>query len=707
MNQKHKLHIGPQYYRPPFPNSRFWEKDICRIRETGFNTLQLWVLWSWVEAKPGTFEFGDYDRLVELAGANGLEVVLSVIPELQPLWIHRVVPGSELLDSRGHKVPSSNRNECHFGVTPGGCTDHPEVWSRMAAFIEAVVTRYRTLPHLHGWDIWNELRWNVQAGDLVCYCPHTLAAFREWLSDQFGDLEGLNRTWQRRYASWDDVMPGLATGRPFTESLAYARFITWRCAEHARKRYAIFHRLDGKHPATVHGDSPSFLKGGGTTASPLDRGNDWDYAERVDGIGCSSFPLWGLTDPPDFAQRIEALPAAAGGKTIWLSEVQGGGAANGTAYLPPVSARNQQRWLWTGLANGADTVLFWCWRDEVFTTEAGGFGFCGSDGFFPERASAMRRTAAVLARHGHDVKAFQPDPPRIGLLFSPESYALHWSMEGRGSRAQMALQGYGRALLKQHLPFRLVEERHLDDMEALQLLILPRFAVMDDATADCIAAFVRSGGMLLCEPETGSYDSCGIFRYPDERFTARLTGRVEVGRRKLPGHSVIIQLDGVAYELPATQWLEPVGHASGEKDGDLLVASSLGQGRIIQLAAWTADPYLDSDLCGKPEWRAFTGDFERFVRALAAKAGVIPAVEVDSDAYVYAKSGLIQGRRALYLMQTTDMPKLLRAKIGTAGFRRTAMDIITGATITSGQDGWAEIQPDPELGISLLVEPEP
>jgi len=93
----------------------------------------------------------------------------------------------------GRTVVSSNRNECHFGITPGGCTDHPDVWGRMRRFLQEVATRYQPAPHLRGWDAWNELRWNVQADGLVCFCPHTLSAFRQWLSDTHGGLEGLNR----------------------------------------------------------------------------------------------------------------------------------------------------------------------------------------------------------------------------------------------------------------------------------------------------------------------------------------------------------------------------------------------------------------------------------------------------------------------------------------------------------------------------------
>ena len=99
----------------------------------------------------------------------------------------------------GSKVVSSNRGECHFGITPGGCTDHPGVWAGMERFLTQVVSRYRGAPNLKGWDIWNELRWNVNADGLVCYCEHTLNAFHQWLDQKYGGLDGLNWTWLRRY----------------------------------------------------------------------------------------------------------------------------------------------------------------------------------------------------------------------------------------------------------------------------------------------------------------------------------------------------------------------------------------------------------------------------------------------------------------------------------------------------------------------------
>ena len=59
--------FGTQYYRPPFPETRFWRDDLARMRDAGLNTVQLWILWGWVEPEPGTFRFEDYDTLVNAA----------------------------------------------------------------------------------------------------------------------------------------------------------------------------------------------------------------------------------------------------------------------------------------------------------------------------------------------------------------------------------------------------------------------------------------------------------------------------------------------------------------------------------------------------------------------------------------------------------------------------------------------------------------
>ena len=645
------MNLGVQYYRPPFPEDKYWEKDIAKIKQSGLNTVQLWVLWGWVEPKPGQFIFDDYDRLVKLAEHNGLGVILSAIAEIQPLWIHREEPGSEMVDHMGHKVISSNRCECNFGITPGGCTDNPGVWERMKHFFTEVVSRYRQAPNLRGWDAWNELRWNYNADGYVCYCDNTIDAFRKWLSDKYGGLDGLNKAWKRRYGSFDEVAPGKLPDRTYTEMMAFERFLTWRANQHAKARYGIMKALDPKHPVTVHAASPCALWPGSAHDfdHPLNRGNDWFFADDLDGVGCSSFPKWGNMDDADFAMRVEFVKSAGRDKLVWLSEVQGGRAATGFNVYAEVDALSQQRWIWNGIACGADTILFWCWRDEVFGRESGGFGISGYDGLAEERLAHMKVTGRLVEDHRDLIAEYKPTKPEIGVMFSPQSYYLDWAQEGSAERMMWGLLGYCRGLARQSIPYLVVEEEHLSALSGLKTLFMPRTVVTSEAVEEALAGFVKKGGTLVCESECGAFSPEGFYRYPEDRFTARLSGINEVGRRHIRSDRIAATVDGCELNLEVAQWLTPWQKSKGtilseNEDGALITEVPVGRGRMVLCGTYLGDPYLSS----------WSPDFERFMWHTARKAGWKPQVEVaqpkpDKDSFVYVKWGESAGKKMVFV----------------------------------------------------------
>ncbi|MGI5869507.1 MAG: beta-galactosidase [Kiritimatiellia bacterium] len=647
------MHIGTQYYRPPFPNQKYWKDDFARIRDSGLDTVQLWVLWGWVEPKPGEFIFDDYDALVDLAAQNGLGVVLSAIAEIQPYWIHREVPGSELVSNYGHKIISSNRNECHFGLTPGGCFDNPGVWERMSGFFTQVATRYAPASHLRGWDCWNELRWNVNAQALACFCPETIREFRSWLDAKYGGLDGLNQAWQRRYRVWEDVLPGKIPGQPYTEMMAFEHFLTVRANRHAKARYDIIKAIDPLRPVTVHGSCPTPLYDYGQHDHALNKGNDWAFADALDGVGSSSFPKWTHLDDADFSMRVECVKSAARGKKVWLSEVQGGRASLGSSVTPAVDAVSQQRWIWNGLACGADMILFWCWRDEVFCSEAGGFGLIGGDGLAEERLEAMRATGRVLREHRSRFEAYQPVTPEVGMLFSPQSYYQDWAQNGNADATTSAFIGVARALVRNNIPYVVVEEEHLEALEGLKVLFLPRTNVMDDAVAEKLSAFVRGGGTLVCESECGAFDSVGIWRYPEDRFTSKLSGLREVGRRELDGDQIAMTIDGEALDLNVKQWLTPWMRGDAQiladhPDGALVSVAPVDHGRLVLCGTYLAEAYR----------RAPNVGYERFVAWAVASSGWTPDIVVEpadgSDAVFFVKQGTSGGKRMVFVFFPED-----------------------------------------------------
>jgi len=697
--------LGTQYYRPPFPEQKYWEEDFARIKDSGLNTVQLWLLWAWVESKPREFIFDDYDRLIELAERNGLGVILSTIAEIQPYWISRVVPGSELIDHMGRKVISSNRGECNFGLTPGSCTDHPDVWDRMKNFLTGVVTRYRSASNLRGWDAWNELRWNVQSDGLVCFCPYTLAAFRNWLDRKYDGLEGLNNAWKRRYGCWEEVMPGKLPGRPYTEMMAFQHFITWRANQHGKNRYDLMKSLDPDHPITVHACFPSPQAGGDSNNHAINRGNDWFFADNLDGVGCSSFPKWWGQDDIGFSIRVDSIKSAARNKLIWLSEVQGGRSSIGFDMFKPVDAPSQQRWIWNGIACGADAVLFWCWRDEVFGMESSGFGLSGNDGLAPERLAAMKVTGRLIEEYDDIISGYKPEEPEVGVMFSPQSYYLYWAQEGNASRPVQALKGYTRSLVRKSIPYSIVEEEHLDVLSELKILFLPRIIVTDSTTEKALEDFVKEGGTLVCESECGAFNPQGFYRYPEERFISRLSGIHEVGRRSLSDDCFTARIDSNELNLGVTQWLTPYQKGKGqvlanEEEGILMVEVPVGKGKLILCGAYLGDAYLHT-------WRA---DFENFLELMVRRAGWQPEIEILSphltkDSFIYIKSGQSGEKRVVFIFFPPDHDKVhLRFKANFFSGMR-AMDIISGKEVNflvsrSGQECTLTA---PEWRFSVLV----
>ncbi len=647
------MFIGAQYFRPPFPEATYWADDLARMRDVGFTGLQLWMFWSWVEHKPGEYDFGAHDELMALAEKNGLEVVLSVQGELQPAWIHRLVPGSEMIDHMGRTVISTNRTECNFGITPGGCFDHPDVRDRMRDYFVAAAKHYANAANLHAWDCWNEQRWNVHSDGYVCYCPRTLAEFRRWLNGRHAGLEGLNRAWKRRYASWDDVFPGKLPGRPWTESVEFSRFISGRADKHAADLYSWLREGDPDHAIVAHNGGPSWQMGGTNTDQPQCRGNDWNVADSLDGFGLSAFPYWGWASPDaDHSVRLESMRSAAGTKPFWASELQGGAAATGFRAFMPVDGPTQSRWVWHGIGRGAKATIFWCWRDEVFGSESGGFGIVGNDGLRHERLENLGVVCAALKEHNDLLDAYRPDAPQAGVLLEPTANFLQFAQQGSSPDVIGGANGYLTALARAHAPFTLVDAGHLDVVEDLKLVIAPTPFALRPSAAECLERFVRRGGTLLVEGELDAWNDLGFYRYPgtDDRAFAASLGVREVGRRELPAKPITVKLGKRSFKLTPTGWITP--YAKPEKKGGAKVIAAspeklplglvrtVGEGRVIALGGFFGRAYAEGN----------SPDFEAFVAALAREAGVKPAFTVKGKGEVTWQSGVSGGTRLVFIM---------------------------------------------------------
>ncbi|MCX7917954.1 MAG: beta-galactosidase, partial [bacterium] len=554
------MFIGVQYYRPPFPEKKFWDEDLEKIKDSGIDVVQLWACWGWIEPKPGEFNFEDYDSLIEKIIKIKLKVVISTIAEIQPFWIEREVPEGIMVDHLGRKIKSITRKECIVGLTPGGCTDNLKVREYMIRFLKKIGERYGKIEQVIGWDIWNETRWNVHSTGYVCYCEETIKKFREYLKNKYNDLEGLNKAWKRKYTSWEDVFPGTIPGRGCTELIEFLSFLTYRASDIMRFRSETLRNAGVKGIITAHCAAPSILSTGWEWEQPLCRGNDWDFLEFLDGYGCSHFPFWGKFDDKIFGIRVEAVRSANQGKILWVSELQGGSARDGLSVNSSVEPNAQQRWIWNAFGRGAKGLIFWCWRDEVFGHESGGFGINGNDGLGKERLAKLKETTELIKTYNNLLDEYKPSNPTVGVFFEPKNYFLEWSLDGKIEKSIESLVGYLKILEEINVPYEIVESNHTEVLKNIKFLILPFPLVITKKTSEVIQNFVFNGGIILTEGDLGAFDELSFYRYPgQERELSYKFGISPImDRQIIEKPDFTIKINDKIFKLKSTYWITPL-----------------------------------------------------------------------------------------------------------------------------------------------------
>src|ERR1700722_11524499 len=198
---------GAVYLRKSNPPAEDWARDHKTAAQVGMNTFRHWFLWSAIEVAPGKFDWADYDRMMDLAAANGLKVVIAEFTTCAPEWAFRKYAAAKYKANDGTTQGSEIGASTVVGGFPGLCLDNPEAQAAAEKFLTALVERYRNHPALLGYDIWNENTLNGGgARKLNCYCEGSKARLREWLKARYGSLEAMGKAWNRySYESWEDV----------------------------------------------------------------------------------------------------------------------------------------------------------------------------------------------------------------------------------------------------------------------------------------------------------------------------------------------------------------------------------------------------------------------------------------------------------------------------------------------------------------------
>ncbi len=497
--------VGPE-------SRRLWREDLAKIKALGFNTVRTWVEWSAGEPVAGQYHLEQLDLMLSLAQEVGLKVMVQVYVDSAPDWVGEKFPDGKFVAQNGMAIPSQ--------AAPGFCTDHSGVRQAMANFYREVAKHAEKSPAFFGFDLWSEphvINWAII--DYIpdasfCYCPYTLARFRQWLQAKYGTLAALNQAWYRQFRDWSQVEPPrFGTILSYTDYMDWRVFITEKLAEDLAFRNHVVKEIV---PAAVT-SSHSAVPGVFTSLADGD-GNpdDWLMYRAVDYYGLSMYPKHSYPASHwSVARRALALDftrSAGGNRGFYVGELQGGFGVRGVVVSQEVTPADLEEYAWAAVARGARALNFYAFYPMSSGYESGGYGLINLDGTLTERSRRAGQVAQAIAENAGLLLAAHPPRAEVAILFNHMA-TLVGGYQNSGNRASErdAVAGYHRMFLERNVPVDFISARELDPsrLPPYKLVVVPYPILMTKAVAAALEQYVRQGGRLFVEARPGWVDERG------------------------------------------------------------------------------------------------------------------------------------------------------------------------------------------------------
>ena len=483
----HVLYGGD--YNPEQWPEEVWKEDVRLMQEAGVNLVSLGIFsWAKLEPRPGEYDFGWLDKIMDLLHEGGVMVDLATATASPPPWLAKVHPESLPVTKDGVTLHPGARQ--HYFPSSAAYRE------RAAQLVRRIADRYTDHPALAMWHVNNEYGCHVAE----CYCDASAAHFRAWLEERYGNLDALNEAWgtafwSQRYAEWDEILPPRAapTFANPTQQLDFRRFSSDALLECFEMEKDILRGATPEIPITTN--FMGFFK-------PVDY---WKWAEREDVVSDDSYP-----DPADPEAHIGAAMArdlmrslAGGGP--WVLMEQTTVRVNWRERNVPKKPGQMRLWSYQTVARGADGIMFFQWR----ASKAGAEKF---------HSAMVPHVRPAESRGWQEVKLLGAELGRLDRLLGARGEAQTailldweswWAMEldSKPSHDVRMLDGlyhFYTPLFGANIP---VDFAHPGaDLSNYKLLIAPNLYLVTDEAAENLNRFVAGGGTLLMSFFSGIVD---------------------------------------------------------------------------------------------------------------------------------------------------------------------------------------------------------
>ena len=482
------LGYGGDYNPEQWPEA-VWDQDVTLMREAGVNLVSVGIFsWGMLEPRPGRYEFGWLDRVLDRLHRAGIAADLGTPTAAPPPWFLHRHPDARPVTRDGRVLGGGSRQAY--------CPSSPAYAAAATTITGRLAERYGRHPAVVLWHVNNE--YGAPVGE--CYCPASAAAFRDWLRDRYGDLDTLNERWgsafwSQRYGAWDEVdAPRIsATVVNPAQRLDFARFSSDALLGCFRRERDILHEHSPGVPVTTN-----FM------ANNCKSVDYWRWAAEVDVISNDNYLIAERADAQvDLAMSADLARSLAGGGPWLLMEHSTSAVSwqpRNLAKLPGQMRRNTL----AHLARGADALLYFQWRASRYGAEkfhSAMLPHGGTDTRIWREVVALGREVEALA--GLRGSRVEPD---MAMLWDWESW---WALEldWRPSTDLDYLERV-RAWYQAAWQAGLTADfAHPEaDLGRYPLVVAPSLYLTTPAAAENLRRYVTGGGTLLVSYFSGIAD---------------------------------------------------------------------------------------------------------------------------------------------------------------------------------------------------------
>ena len=474
--------IGASYYPEWWPESE-WDEDFAKMEKLGFNVVRMGEFaWSWYEPREGEFNFEPMRRAVDCAQRHGIQVVMGTTTAICPPWLYRKYPEVKGGNEYGHY---------DFGGRKGQCLSSDVFLKYARRITEEQTKALGDHPNIIGWQLDNEPGFPFKDYDPCCN-----QGFRNWLRDKYKTIDKLNEAWfgmmwSNFYTDFDEIdipVNSSEGGWTLEVQLDYRKYFSF-----------TFHRLLRMEAELVRKHSPGrFIY----TNWP---GANWSV-NCFDGCEYMDYAAWDnyVGQPNGDAYRVQLRASMehsfdrrlGNGKQAFLVAEQTGWV---DANSLPEVIRAQT---WLNVSHGAFGTIFFEWRMPTGGAEqAYGSIMLPNKQVREETLPVYKKLTKELQEHYSKIAGAITES-KVAVVYSYENSwgTQGWTVDGFYDEEFFNAYGGFKNALQTNVDVIGIQ----DDFSGYDVLVLPNHRITTEEQAQRVMEFVRQGGIVVMNTETGT-----------------------------------------------------------------------------------------------------------------------------------------------------------------------------------------------------------